>query len=145
MVPVGPQEAESHVDYIMRHCNAKAIITEDTAKWLPSYDPDSAFQSHADCLTIIYTSGTTGQPKGVMLGHQQWKANAEALIAHHGITVNTVIGSPLPLFHCNAHGFAMLTSYMAHCRYVLFDRSSPDGQAKTSGIASSKPGANHYA
>ena len=47
VVPVGPQEAPSHIEYIVRHCNAKAVITQESARCLPSYDPDSAFQAQS--------------------------------------------------------------------------------------------------
>ena len=53
-----------------------------------------------DVATIIYTSGTTGTPKGVMLTHRNFVANAEGIvkIAPH-LDENEVFLSFLPLAH----------------------------------------------
>ena len=63
-----------------------------------------------DCATISYTSGTTANPKGVMLTHRNYTANAQQSA--------TVITYPcggrmlliLPLDHCYAHVVAMYLS-----------------------------------
>ncbi|MBW3636899.1 MAG: long-chain fatty acid--CoA ligase, partial [Armatimonadetes bacterium] len=53
-----------------------------------------------DTATIIYTSGTTGEPKGVMLSHRNFIANAQGIveIAPH-LDENEVFLSFLPLAH----------------------------------------------
>jgi long-chain acyl-CoA synthetase len=55
-----------------------------------------------DLATLIYTSGTTGRPKGVMLTHDNWLAEAEA-IAELGILAP---GDKQMLFLPLAHSFA---------------------------------------
>jgi long-chain acyl-CoA synthetase len=55
-----------------------------------------------DLATLIYTSGTTGNPKGVMLTHENWLAEAEA-IAELGILGP---GDKQMLFLPLAHSFA---------------------------------------
>lgn len=120
-VPVNPRESTDWFRFIREHSDARAAITEKSFTVFGSsarIRPASATSP----MTIIYTSGTTGAPKGVCLGWAQWKANAIALNQHHRVTARTIHASPLPLFHCNAHGFSLFGTYLAHCRWVLFDR-----------------------
>ncbi len=49
---------------------------------------------------IVFSSGSVGDPKGVMLGHRQLMANADAIVRHlHLRPGRDSILSPLPLFH----------------------------------------------
>lgn len=49
--------------------------------------------------TIIYTSGTTGKPKGVMLSHQNFVSNYQALAETPPLVRNDRVISFLPLCH----------------------------------------------
>ena len=53
---------------------------------------------------LVYTSGTTGRPKGAMLTHGNFAANAQNLIECWRITGDDRLLLPLPLFH--VHGLA---------------------------------------
>ncbi len=49
---------------------------------------------------IVFSSGSGGDPKGVMLGHRQLMANADAIVQHLQLQPGRdSILSPLPLFH----------------------------------------------
>lgn len=52
-----------------------------------------------DIASIIYTSGTTGKPKGVMLTHQNFCSDADAVINSGLVTQNDNLLSILPLHH----------------------------------------------
>jgi long-chain acyl-CoA synthetase len=55
-----------------------------------------------DIASIIYTSGTTGNPKGVVLTHSNFCADAEALIGAGLVTHGDNVLSVLPLHHTYA-------------------------------------------
>lgn len=120
-VPVNPKESPNWLRFVQEHAAARAAITE---RGLILYEatPQAIAVNSGALMTIIYTSGTTGISKGVCLGWAQWQANALALNRHHAMTNETIHASPLPLFHCNAHGFSMVGTYLARCRWILFDQ-----------------------
>lgn len=61
--------------------------------------PATQTPSPDDSASIIYTSGTTGRPKGVVLTHENFCSDADALIAAGIITHDDNIISVLPLHH----------------------------------------------
>jgi long-chain acyl-CoA synthetase len=52
-----------------------------------------------DIASIIYTSGTTGKPKGVLLSHENFCSDAEAIIKSNLVSSKDNILSVLPLHH----------------------------------------------
>jgi len=119
-VPVSILENREKIDFIVSDCGANSIINEDGIRSLGS---ERNKIETGNISTIIYTSGTTGVPKGVCLSWDNWKANAKSLIKHHKLNNKTVFASPLLLTHCNAHGLAMITTYLAGCIWILFDKT----------------------
>jgi long-chain acyl-CoA synthetase len=124
-VPVNPNESAAWLNYVREHSGACALVTKDGITDIK--DNHHRYGSPSSQVsTIIYTSGTTGSPKGVSLGWKNWKANGTALNQHHRVDSHTIHASPLPLYHCNAHGFSMFGTYLAKCTWVMFDGVEPD-------------------
>jgi len=120
VVPANTLDDKDRLDYIISDCGAKAIINSGGMQMIRDYgDKDKA----GKISTIIYTSGTTGVPKGVCLSWDNWISNAKSLIKHHNLNSKTIFASPLLLTHCNAHGLAMIATYVTGCRWILFDKT----------------------
>lgn len=72
------------------------LVTEtEAAGEFPETGPE-------DIASIIYTSGTTGKPKGVMLTHNNFCSDAQALIALGIVSHTDTVLSILPLHHTYA-------------------------------------------
>lgn len=78
---------------------------------LPKVDPKDPAQ-------IQYTSGTTGHPKGALLHHMGLVTNASYVWARAGVK-ETVVVSPMPLFHTAGAVLSSLGSVVTASTYVL--------------------------
>jgi long-chain acyl-CoA synthetase len=126
-VPLSPKEPNEKINYVINHSCANFIIKENGEIKEIEHQNNNLKYSYKEIkkvTTIIYTSGTTGNPKGVCLSWGNWKANAKSLMRHHNLNQDTVIASPLPLFHCNAHGLSMYSTYLAGSTLILFNKAS---------------------
>lgn len=121
VVPLSPKESKVKLDYIINNCKPRLLINDVGDIKVLSTD-NKLYIPNEQIQTIIYTSGTTGTPKGVCLSWKEWEANAKSLIIHHKLSQETILATPLPLFHCNAHGLGMFTTYIAKSRLILFDK-----------------------
>ena len=85
-VPILPDENSSRIDYIIKDCNPKCILTHknynkkiianmpiisiDTLDLTSNVSINFSNVSFENIAYIIYTSGSTGNPKGTMVTHQ---------------------------------------------------------------------------
>lgn len=123
------------VDFIKETPSIYAIISIDTRSSVPSSlsieenipshvrciclddavkkeEKRSAFPSSAgeDIASIVYTSGTTGEPKGVMLSHDNFMANACSIIDYLHLTESDRVMVVLPF--CYSYGKSLLTTHL---------------------------------
>lgn len=64
-----------------------------------------------DLAAIIYTSGSTGEPRGVMLTHRNFVANARSIVSYLGLTQTDRVMCVLP-FHY-VYGLSLLHTHIA--------------------------------
>jgi long-chain acyl-CoA synthetase len=77
-----------------------------------------------DLCSFVYTSGTTGRPKGAMLGHGNFLANAWQLGEPLPISRGDTLGMVLPLFHVNAQLVTTVIPMVLGAQVAMWERFS---------------------
>jgi acyl-CoA synthetase (AMP-forming)/AMP-acid ligase II len=77
-----------------------------------------------DLASFVYTSGTTGRPKGAMLGHANFLANAWQLGEPLPISRGDTLGMVLPLFHVNAQVVTTIIPLVLGAQVAMWERFS---------------------
>jgi long-chain acyl-CoA synthetase len=77
-----------------------------------------------DVATLMYTSGTTGKPKGAMLTHGNFLANAAMGAEVLPLVEGERVGMMLPLFHVNAQLVTCVIPMMVGCEIAMWERFS---------------------
>lgn len=91
-----------------------------------------------DLAAIVYTSGTTGNPKGVMLTHRNYIADALACSAIIVLRPRDVLLSILPLAHAYEYTIGFLIPMMSGASVRYLDRP-PSASALMPALASIRP------
>lgn len=73
--------------------------------------PLAAIGVDTDLAAIIYTSGSTGQPRGVMLTHRNFVANARSIVAYLQLTSADRVMCVLPFTY--VYGLSLLHTHIA--------------------------------
>ena len=84
--------------------------------------PPPGALSDDSIAALVYTSGTTGRPKGAMLTHGNFTANAQNLIKCWRMTGEDRLLLPLPLFHVHGLGNGLHTWLALGYRLRLLER-----------------------
>lgn len=79
---------------------------------LPRLDPGSP-------AAIVFTSGSEGDPKGVVLTHRNFLANAVQVQLTLPLELGRVFFNPLPIFHSYGLGPGLILPLVFGCRLVL--------------------------
>jgi len=90
----------------------------------PVTDVPAIAATPASDAALIYTSGTTGQPKGVILTHRNYVANAAMLIKAVRLAEGDRFFCVLPLFHVNAQVVTILAPMTAGADVVMMTKFS---------------------
>jgi acyl-CoA synthetase (AMP-forming)/AMP-acid ligase II len=77
-----------------------------------------------DLASFVYTSGTTGRPKGAMLGHANFLANAWQLGEPLPVSRGDTLGMVLPLFHVNAQLVTTVIPLVLGAQVAIWERFS---------------------
>jgi long-chain acyl-CoA synthetase len=77
-----------------------------------------------DLASFVYTSGTTGRPKGAMLGHANFLANAWQLGEPLPVSRGDTMGMVLPLFHVNAQLVTTVMPLVLGANVAMWERFS---------------------
>ena len=77
-----------------------------------------------DLASFVYTSGTTGRPKGAMLGHANFLANAWQLGEPLPVSRGDTLGMVLPLFHVNAQVVTTVIPLFLGAQVAMWERFS---------------------
>lgn len=85
---------------------------------------DHAKIGSGDLASFVYTSGTTGRPKGAMLEHGNFLANAWQLGEPLPVERGDTMGMVLPLFHVNAQEVTTVIPLMLGARVAMWERFS---------------------
>jgi acyl-CoA synthetase (AMP-forming)/AMP-acid ligase II len=72
-----------------------------------------------DLAAIIYTSGSTGEPRGVMLTHRNFVANARSIVQYLGLTERDRVMCVLPFSY--VYGLSLLHTHVAVGGSVVID------------------------
>ena len=102
------------VDDLMRDAEAPTATATDRVP-RPAIDGDAA-------AAIVYTSGTTGRSKGAVLTHNNFAANAAALVTCWRITSADRYLAVLPLFHVHGLGNGVCAWLASGCLMRLTER-----------------------
>lgn len=74
-----------------------------------------------DVAVIIFTSGSTGSKKGVMLTHNNIKANTESIVEYLSLDKNDRMEVVLPFFYC--YGLSLLHTHLRVGGSLVLNRS----------------------
>jgi long-chain acyl-CoA synthetase len=72
-----------------------------------------------DLAAIIYTSGSTGEPRGVMLSHRNFVANARSIVQYLELTSRDRVMCVLPFYY--VYGLSLLHTHMMVGGSVVLD------------------------
>jgi long-chain acyl-CoA synthetase len=72
-----------------------------------------------DLAAIIYTSGTTGEPRGVMVTHGNFVANARSIVSYLALTAHDRVMCVLPFYY--VYGLSLLHTHVAVGGSVVID------------------------
>ena len=133
MVPFNPAYRAAEVEHILSDSDPVLVIADverlplaeqhrpvaplvdlplDEPPPMPPLEPGSP-------ALIIYTSGTTGRPKGALLDHGNWLAQARGAIEAWRWTDADRLVHALPLFHVHGLGMGLHGSLLTGCDMTL--------------------------
>jgi long-chain acyl-CoA synthetase len=117
---------EEHRDQLPNLREIVAAQGDDPAAPLRGHGSvgDHAKIAPGDLSSFVYTSGTTGRPKGAMLSHGNYLANAWQLGEPLPVSRGDTLGMVLPLFHVNAQLVTTVIPLILGAQVAMWERFS---------------------
>lgn len=101
----------------------KTVLVEDLSELTEEAGSPPAAEIEGDSIAaLVYTSGTTGRPKGAMLTHENFSANARNINECWRMTAEDRLLLSLPLFHVHGLGNGLHTWLSLGYKTRLLDR-----------------------
>ena len=141
LVPINVLYREREIAHIVGDAEPKLIVATETHRGAvppgsPVVDVDELMREARDGdggvprpaidgdapAAIVYTSGTTGRSKGAVLTHNNFAANAAALVTCWRITSADRYLAVLPLFHVHGLGNGVCAWLASGCLMRLTER-----------------------
>lgn len=144
-VPLNPDLNEKETEYILKHSEAKLLVSADEV-FLKSKKISEALDcklaklddtflkakasklSHKgkaeDACLILYTSGTTGFPKGVLHSQKNTVMAGEAFVERMLLDPSDRLLCILPFFHINALFYSMMGAFAAGATLLVTQKFS---------------------
>lgn len=154
IVPINAKLTQSEVEYIIGHCDAKAIIahhllfesvrglnspqllfkTEEAEGNWKSFNmllegdlnPINCILTEDDESTILYTSGTTGKPKGVLFSYRNILTVAQMICVEMEMKPESRLLLMMPLSHSAPLHLFLMAGMVVGATHVLTPTFTPD-------------------
>jgi long-chain acyl-CoA synthetase len=101
------------------------VLLSEAAATIPSHPVPLLHHGVNDVCTILYTSGTTGRPKGALLTHSNFIANARAACEVIRITHKDRFVVFLPLFHSFTFTVCVILPMLTGARITILPSVRP--------------------
>jgi len=98
-----------------------------------SAEPLTESGGAADLAALVFTSGSTGQPRGVMLSHGNFVANAASIVSYLGLTAADRVMCVLPFSY--VYGLSLLHTHLAVGGSVVLENRSAFPNVVLAGMA----------
>lgn len=137
VVPMLPRSSEPALDFVIKSCNIttafvqKKYIGKITEKYhsVKNIVIDLKDEKHSDMgsldgaridpvdvdmkkrpAVIVFTSGSTGDPRGVIISHNNLKANTESIVEYLELTSKDRVMAVMPFSYC--YGASLLHTHL---------------------------------
>lgn len=109
--PRGVLEAVPHLFVFSPSASSDSYRDFSAALASSSPEPVESRACDSDLAAIIYTSGSTGEPRGVMLTHRNFVANAQSIVSYLQLTAADRVMCVLPFNY--VYGLSLLHTHVA--------------------------------
>lgn len=126
---INPDEAGEYLEAKLKGLGADTLVFSQLAtdKYepmvvVPSDKKEINLPTRIRPMNYAFTSGSTGYSKVVPQVETAVMTNALDLIAHHQLGSDSVLCTPLPVYHVNALNFSFLCCLLSGAKFVFLEK-----------------------